>query len=97
MVICGIDPDPMKAASITAWAKEYLSALRPYTSGGAYVNFMMEEGQERVMATYGDNYDRLAEIKGRYDPTNLFRVNQNIRPRVEMPLLVEAAGPAGRA
>jgi FAD/FMN-containing dehydrogenase len=48
--------------------------------GGAYVNMMMEEGQERVRASYRGNYDRLARIKSQYDPENLFRVNQNIRP-----------------
>ncbi|HEY5053512.1 MAG TPA: BBE domain-containing protein, partial [Solirubrobacterales bacterium] len=49
--------------------------------GGAYVNMMMDEGQERVRASYGDNYDRLAQIKATYDPGNLFRVNQNIQPK----------------
>jgi hypothetical protein len=54
--------------------------LHPHSAGGAYVNFMMEEGQERVQASFRDNYARLALIKNKYDPTNLFRVNQNIRP-----------------
>ena len=80
-VIVGVDPDPAKKDEISAWAKEYWSALHPYSSGGAYVNFMMEEGEERIRATYGGNYKRLAKIKKRYDPGNLFRVNQNIRPR----------------
>jgi FAD/FMN-containing dehydrogenase len=79
-VIVGVDPDPAKKEEITAWAKEYWSALHPYSAGGAYVNFMMEEGDERIRATYGKNYDRLAKIKKRYDPANLFRVNQNIKP-----------------
>ena len=48
--------------------------------GGAYVNFMMDEGEDRVKATYRDNYERLLAIKNTYDPTNLFRVNQNIKP-----------------
>jgi len=52
----------------------------PFSAGGAYVNFMMEEGQERVKASFGRNYDRLAAIKQKYDPKNFFRVNQNIRP-----------------
>jgi len=65
---------------ISTWAKVYWSALHPYSAGGAYVNFMMEEGEERIRATYGKNYDRLAKIKKRYDPGNLFRVNQNIKP-----------------
>ncbi len=80
MVIAGIDPDPANAEKITTWAKDYWNALRPHTAGGAYVNFMMEEGQERVQATYRENYERLAAIKKKYDPTNLFRVNQNIKP-----------------
>ncbi|ATB46612.1 FAD-binding oxidoreductase [Corallococcus macrosporus] len=79
-VIVGVDPSPARAADITTWTKEYWEALHPYSAGGAYVNFMMEEGQERVQATYRDNYARLVEVKERYDPSNLFRVNQNIRP-----------------
>ena len=81
MVIAGIDPDPANKEAVTKWAKEYWTALHPYSAGGAYVNFMMEEGPDRVRATYGENYDRLARIKARYDPDNLFRVNQNIPPQ----------------
>ncbi len=80
-VIVGVDPDPANKEKISRWAKEYWSALHPYSAGGAYVNFMMEEGEDRIRATYGKNYDRLAKIKKRYDPGNLFRVNQNIRPK----------------
>ncbi|MGE5155734.1 MAG: FAD-binding oxidoreductase [Bdellovibrio bacteriovorus] len=80
MVIAGVDPDPANRGRITTWTKDYWDAVHPYSAGGAYVNFMMEEGQERVRATYRDNYERLREIKRRYDPDNLFRVNQNIRP-----------------
>jgi FAD/FMN-containing dehydrogenase len=76
----GIDPDPANAERITEWTKEYWSALHPYSAGGAYVNFMMDEGQERIKATYGENFERLVAIKNEYDPTNLFRVNQNIKP-----------------
>ena len=54
--------------------------MHPYSAGGAYVNFMMDEGQERVQATYRDNYARLAAVKKAYDPDNFFHVNQNIRP-----------------
>lgn len=81
-VIAGIDPDPANNERTVAWAREYWEALHPYSAGGAYVNFMMDEGQERVRATYRDNYERLVAIKNKYDPTNLFRVNQNIRPTV---------------
>jgi len=81
-VIVGVDPDPSNAARISTWCKEYFDALHPYSAGGAYVNFMMEEGQDRVRAAYRENYDRLVGIKGKYDPKNLFRVNQNLRPAV---------------
>lgn len=80
MVIAGIDPDPAKAEALTSWAKEYWEAVHPYTMGGAYVNFMMEEGDDRIRATYGANHGRLAAVKKKFDPTNFFRVNQNIRP-----------------
>ncbi len=81
-VIVGVDPDPTNNARIIAWTKDYWEALHPYSAGGAYVNFLMDEGQERIRATYRDNYDRLVLIKNKYDPTNLFRVNQNITPTV---------------
>ena len=68
MVIAGIDPDPSKAKSLKAWARGYWEAVHPYNLGGAYVNFMMEEGEDRIRATYGDNYDRLVAIKRKYDP-----------------------------
>jgi FAD/FMN-containing dehydrogenase len=80
MVIAGIDPSPAKAGALKAWAREYWQAVHPYNLGGAYVNFMMEEGDERIRATYGDNYGRLVAVKKKYDPTNFFRVNQNIKP-----------------
>ena len=79
-VMVGVDPDPANKEKITKWTKDYFDALHPYSAGGAYVNFMMDEGEDRVKATYGENYERLAEIKAKYDPTNLFRVNQNIKP-----------------
>jgi hypothetical protein len=79
-VIVGVDPDPVNADKITSWCKDYWEALHPYSSGGAYSNFMMDEGQERVKASYKQNYDRLSKIKRMYDPNNLFRVNQNIKP-----------------
>jgi len=80
MVIVGVDPDPANAGKITAWTRDYWEALHPYSAGGAYVNMMMEEGQDRIRAAYGVNYDRLAAIKAAYDPDNLFHVNQNIEP-----------------
>ncbi len=79
-VIVGVDADPANAERVSRWAKEYWSALHPYSAGGAYVNMMMEEGHDRVEAAYRDNYPRLVAIKNRYDPDNLFHVNQNIKP-----------------
>jgi len=79
-VIVGVDPDPANAKKIRDWTVSYWEDLHPFSMGGAYVNFMMNEGQERVKATYGENYSRLASLKRKYDPTNLFHVNQNIRP-----------------
>ena len=80
-VIVGVDPNPANKDKVSKWAKEYWSALHPYSTGGAYINFMMEEGEDRIRATYGSNYRRLAKIKKRRDPTNFFRVNQNIKPK----------------
>jgi hypothetical protein len=79
-VIVGVSPDPSDGGRIRDWAVRYWEALHPFSAGGAYVNFMMEEGQERVRATYRDNYDRLAKVKRKYDPGNLFRINQNVMP-----------------
>jgi FAD/FMN-containing dehydrogenase len=79
-VTVGVDPDPANAKEITDWTIAYWEALHPHSMGGGYVNMMMEEGQERVQATYRGNYDRLARIKSDYDPNNVFHVNQNIRP-----------------
>jgi hypothetical protein len=79
-VFDGVDPDPANASLIRDWCVDYFEALHPYSAGGAYVNMMMDEGQDRVRASYGANYDRLAQIKAEYDPANLFRVNQNIQP-----------------
>jgi hypothetical protein len=80
-VIVGVDPDPNNNDRITAWAKNYWQALHRYGAGGAYINFMMDgEGDDRIRATYGDNYERLAAIKAKYDAGNFFNVNQNIQP-----------------
>ena len=80
MVIAGVDPDPANLETITDWADEYWQALHDHSAGGSYINFMMEEGEDRIRATYGDNYERLQEVKARYDPDNFFHVNQNIEP-----------------
>ena len=62
------------------WAREFFKASAPYASAGAYVNFMTAEESDRVAAAYGANYDRLVQIKKRYDPDNIFHLNQNIKP-----------------
>jgi hypothetical protein len=62
------------------WTREFFDAMKPYSTDGVYVNFLSQEGDDRVRAAYGDNYDRLVELKNEYDPENLFRLNQNIEP-----------------
>ena len=79
-VIVGVDPDPTNKEKITQWSKDYWEGLHSYSAGGAYSNFMMDEGQQRVKSSYKHNYKRLTQIKKQYDPYNFFRVNQNILP-----------------
>jgi FAD/FMN-containing dehydrogenase len=79
-VIAGVGVDPEDDQAIRDWARKYWEALHPFSAGGAYVNFMEHEGEQRVRAAYRGNYDRLAAIKGCYDPHNLFHHNQNIPP-----------------
>jgi FAD/FMN-containing dehydrogenase len=79
-VYAGVDPDPANVPAIRSWSIGYQEALHPHSAGGAYVNMMMDEGQERVRASYRGNYARLARVKAEYDPDNTFRVNQNIQP-----------------
>jgi FAD/FMN-containing dehydrogenase len=76
--------DPQATEEHTAWARNFSESMRPLSTGGVYVNFLGEEGEERVRAAYGpDKYFRLAVLKRKFDPTNLFRLNQNIRPAPE--------------
>jgi len=83
MVIAGIDPNPAQADALKTWGRAYWKAVHPFNLEGAYVNFMMDdEAEGRVQASYGENYARLAVVKHKYDPKNLFRVNQNIEPAV---------------
>ena len=63
-----------------AWAREFFDASAPYATGGVYINFMTEEEGDRVEAAYGAGYQRLVQLKEKYDPGNLFRLNQNIKP-----------------
>jgi FAD/FMN-containing dehydrogenase len=79
-IIAGIDSDGANLPAHREWVRDYWSALHPHSSAAGYVNFMMDEGQDRIRATYGDNYERLAEIKAKWDPGNLFHMNQNIAP-----------------
>jgi FAD/FMN-containing dehydrogenase len=73
--------DPADSERNTAWARGLFQAVQPQVSRGVYVNFIdADEGADRVRAAYGDNYDRLVQLKRKYDPTNFFRMNQNIRP-----------------
>jgi FAD/FMN-containing dehydrogenase len=78
-VYAGVDPDAANAPAISAWSREYSDALRPYSLGGGYSNFAMDE-PDRVRDMYGANYERLARVKAQYDPANVFNVNQNIKP-----------------
>jgi len=81
MVIAGISPDPSQAGALKSWGRAYWKAVHPFNLAGAYVNFMMDdEADDRIQATYGENYAKLTTVKGKYDPKNLFRVNQNIAP-----------------
>ena len=79
-VIVGVDPEPANNERMIAWARNYWTALHPYSAGGGYLNMMMNEGQTNVRAAYRENYERLAKIKAKYDPDNLFQLNQNIEP-----------------
>lgn len=66
--------------SCIAWSRAFFKASVPYASSGVYVNFMTEEEEGRIVSAYGENYDRLVELKRRYDPDNIFHLNQNIKP-----------------
>jgi FAD/FMN-containing dehydrogenase len=79
-VIAAVTPDPEQLPQQREWVRDYWSALHPHSAGGSYVNFLMEEGEERVASSYAGNHRRLAEVKAKYDPANVFCVNQNIRP-----------------
>jgi FAD binding domain/Berberine and berberine like len=76
----GVDPDPANLELVSQWTRDYWTELHPMSAGGTYVNFLMDEGEDRVRAAYRGNYARLAELKRRYDPENTFHVNLNIRP-----------------
>ncbi|MFZ0324480.1 MAG: FAD-binding oxidoreductase [Actinomycetes bacterium] len=96
-VIVGVDPDPATASQLREWAVAYQEALHPTALDGAYINFMMDEGQDRVRASYGPNYDRLATVKAVYDPDNFFHVNQNIAPSSNPTIDVRAGKQSARS
>jgi len=79
-VIAGMWPDPGDNERNTAWVRDYWEAIHPHSERGGYVNFMAGDDQDRIRENYGGNYDRLTEVKRRYDPENLFHMNQNIEP-----------------
>jgi FAD binding domain/Berberine and berberine like len=79
-VIVGVDPDPAQNPRLVQWARDYWLALHPFSLGGGYINMIMDEGEDTVKASYRDNHPRLAQVKRKYDPGNLFRVNQNVKP-----------------
>jgi FAD/FMN-containing dehydrogenase len=79
-VIAGMWPDPADNEANIGWVKDYYEATAPLSEEGGYVNFMSDDDQGRIRANYRGNYDRLVEVKRRYDPDNLFHMNQNIRP-----------------
>jgi FAD/FMN-containing dehydrogenase len=80
VIACDTD-NPADMQQGIQWVRNYWSAAHPYSAGGAYMNFLMEEGADRVQAAFGENYARLGEVKTAYDPNNLFHYNQNIQPR----------------
>ncbi len=80
MNLISIWEDPVDSPDNIGWTRDFYEAMKPFSHGGVYVNFLGDEGADRVKAAYGGNYDRLVALKDKYDPTNLFRVNQNIKP-----------------
>jgi len=79
MVIGGVDGDPANFDKIATWARRYQESLHPFSTGGGYLNFAMDEGVDRIKASFKDNFPRLVELKKKYDPTNVFKLNQNIQ------------------
>jgi len=79
-VIAGMWPDPAQNKANITWVRDYYAATAPLSEEGGYVNFMSEDDQSRIKANYRGNYDRLVDVKKKYDPDNLFHLNQNIKP-----------------
>ncbi len=82
--IIGLWSDPKESEVHTRWAREFFASMEPFSTGGVYVNFLGNEGEKRVMAAYGTaKYERLVALKNKYDPTNFFSLNQNIKPKMQ--------------
>ena len=79
-VIAGMWPDPADNANNIRWVRDYYDATAPHSEAGGYINFMSEDDQGRIETNYKGNYKRLVDVKRKYDPSNLFHVNQNIKP-----------------
>ena len=80
MVVAGMWPDPAQNEANTRWVKDYYQGLAPHAQEGGYINFAASDDMNRVRANFGQNYDRLCEVKTKYDSENVFRHNQNISP-----------------
>jgi FAD/FMN-containing dehydrogenase len=78
-----MDPSPAVEQAHVAWARGLADAMQPHVSRGVYLNFTSDTGDDRVRSSYGENYERLVELKDEYDPGNMFHLNQNIRPSSE--------------
>jgi hypothetical protein len=79
-VIAGMWPDPTQNEGNIKWVRDYYEATAPLSEEGGYINFMSEDDQDRIRSNYKGNYERLVEVKGKYDPDNMFRLNHNIKP-----------------
>jgi hypothetical protein len=81
IVVGGWRPEDAEGERHIAWVRTAWEKLRPYSTGGTYINFQtFDEGEERIRASYGKNFDRLGEVKAKYDPQNMFRMNRNVSP-----------------
>jgi FAD/FMN-containing dehydrogenase len=85
LLVTSIWDSPAESDTNIRWTRDFFDAMQPFLTDGVYVNYLGDEGQERVRAAYGTQYGRLVALKGKYDPTNFFRMNQNIRPSVSTP------------
>jgi FAD/FMN-containing dehydrogenase len=81
---------PSESEKNIQWTRECWEALRPFLVAGSYGNYVADEGDAVERAAYGQNYDRLVALKNKYDPTNLFRMNHNIKPSPAAPTAVSA-------